>query len=78
VGTGGRQSLNQTLELLRRISGKKIIAKYEDQRPGDITDSLADISKARRLLGYEPTTTFKEGLRLTYAWYKDNLETWSA
>ena len=72
VGTGERISLNQTLELLREISGNKLEAKYEPTREGDIRDSQADITSARELLGYEPTVNFSEGLRLTFAWYQES------
>jgi nucleoside-diphosphate-sugar epimerase len=72
VGTGARISLNQTLELLRKISGKKLEAKYEAAREGDIRDSQADITEARQTLGYEPTVDFAEGLEKTYEWYRTN------
>jgi nucleoside-diphosphate-sugar epimerase len=70
IGTADRISLNQTLEYLRRISGKKLQAKYEPPREGDIRDSLADITKAREFLGYEPTVHFAEGLEKTFEWYR--------
>jgi len=70
VGSGGRVSLNQTLEQLRRISGKTLQAQYELPREGDIRDSQADISKAKELLGYEPTADFDAGLERTYDWYQ--------
>jgi nucleoside-diphosphate-sugar epimerase len=70
IGTGERTSLNQTLALLSRISGKTLQAKYEPPREGDIRDSQADISKARELLGYEPTVPFSEGLERTFEWYR--------
>ena len=70
IGTGSRFSLNQTLELLRKIAGKKLEAQHEPAREGDIRDSQADISKAKELLGYEPAVTFEEGLQRTYAWYQ--------
>jgi nucleoside-diphosphate-sugar epimerase len=70
VGTGHAISLNQTLELFCRISGKRIQAQYEPPRDGDIRDSLADISRAKEVLGYEPTVLFEEGLRKTYEWYR--------
>jgi nucleoside-diphosphate-sugar epimerase len=72
IGTGSRISLNQTLELLRAISGKSLQAQHEPPREGDIRDSQADISKAREMLGYEPTVRFQEGLERTYAWYQQN------
>jgi UDP-glucose 4-epimerase len=70
IGTGARISLNRTLELLRKISGKKIEAKYESPRDGDIRDSQADITQAREVLGYEPTVAFEEGLEKTFEWYR--------
>lgn len=70
IGTGQRITLNQTLELLRQISGKNLTAKYDPPRDGDIRDSQADIQKARQLLGYEPTVMFEEGLNRTYEWYR--------
>jgi nucleoside-diphosphate-sugar epimerase len=72
VGTGSRISLNQTLALLRGISGKNLEARYEAPREGDIRDSLADISRARTSLGYEPTVKFEEGLKRTFEWYRLN------
>jgi UDP-glucose 4-epimerase len=70
VGTGGRFTLNQTLQLLEKISGNKLHAKYEAPRDGDIRDSQADITKARELLGFDPQVTFEEGLSRTFAWYR--------
>jgi len=70
AGTGGRFTLNQTLALLARISGKPANAKYDPPRAGDIRDSQADVSLARQMLGYVPTVGFEEGLRRTWEWYK--------
>jgi UDP-glucose 4-epimerase len=69
-GTGRRSTLNEVLRLLEKLSGKKIEAKYEPPRNGDIRDSLADISLARKLLGYSPSVDFEEGLKRTWEWYK--------
>lgn len=69
AGTGGRFTLNGTLELLGKISGKQIHPVYEPPRAGDIRDSQADIRLARRLLGYVPSVNFEEGLRRTWDWY---------
>jgi nucleoside-diphosphate-sugar epimerase len=69
-GTGARITLNQVLKMLEKISGKKIQAQYDPPRTGDIKDSQADISLARKLLGYEPLVHFEEGLKKTWDWYK--------
>jgi UDP-glucose 4-epimerase len=70
IGTGTRVSLNQTLELLCRIAGKRLPSRHEPPRDGDIRDSQADVSKAKQMLGYEPGVGFEEGLERTYAWYQ--------
>jgi nucleoside-diphosphate-sugar epimerase len=70
IGTGSRSSLNQTVELLRKISEKPLEVKYDPPRDGDIRDSLADISQARKFLGYDPQVGFEEGLRRTFDWYR--------
>jgi len=74
IGTEARISLNQTLQLLREISGNKLEAKYEPQREGDIRDSQADITLSRELLKFEPTVNFADGLRRTFDWYKESAE----
>ncbi len=51
IGTGHSISLNQTMELFRRISGKNLAGQLEAPREGDIRDSLADISRAKESLG---------------------------
>ena len=69
-GTGSRITLNQVLKLLGEIAGKKIQAKYDPPRTGDIRDSQADISLARTILGYKPLVDFEQGLKRTWEWYK--------
>ena len=63
VATGGRISLNQLFEEMRKLVGADVRPIYDEPRRGDVRDSQADISKARELLGYEPSVTFEEGLR---------------
>src|SRR5215467_1074554 len=71
VGCGGRISLNQVLAVLRKITGKLLEAKYEAPREGDIRDSQADISQARKFLGYEPQVGFEQGFQITLMCYRD-------
>lgn len=70
VAVGQRISLNLLYDILKQKTNSLLEPKYTDPRPGDIRDSLADISKARTLLGYEPLVTVKEGLEMTLEWYK--------
>ncbi len=71
VGTGARFTLNQTLRLLEQLAGKRLEARYDPPRDGDIRDSQADITQSRELLGYDPQVGFEEGLRRTFEWYRD-------
>ncbi len=79
IALGRKISLNQLFELLqgaaRRSDPSLPSAKpvYRDFRPGDIRHSLADISKAQRLLGYAPTHDVDQGLGLALEWYRANV-----
>jgi nucleoside-diphosphate-sugar epimerase len=70
IGTGERHTLNDLLRSLSMIVERKLDAEYLEQRAGDVRHSLADIQKARRLLGYDPQVSFHEGLRRTVDWYR--------
>ena len=65
IGCGERISLNAVLQTAGELLGTHVHAEYRDPRPGDVRDSLADISRARRLLDYRPKVTFREGLART-------------
>ena len=70
LATGHRITLNQVVELLRELTGYSGPVEYGPPRAGDIRHSLADISLAQRLLGYQPAVDFREGLRRTVEWYR--------
>ncbi len=72
VATEGRVSLNQLLDELQRIIGTRLEPIYGPPRVGDVRDSQASIAKARRILGYEPSVPFEEGLRQTVAWFRES------
>ena len=70
VATGGRISLNQLFQAVKDLTGASVEPAYANERAGDVRDSQADISKARRLLGYEPSVTLEQGLEKTVAWFR--------
>jgi nucleoside-diphosphate-sugar epimerase len=70
LATGKRITLNQTFDILKGLTGYYGKPAYEEARAGDIKESLADISRAKAALGYEPIVDFSEGLRRTVEWYK--------
>lgn len=65
IGCGAAHSLNTLVAELNDILGTDIAARHDEPRPGDVRASLADISLARELIGYEPHVDFREGLRRT-------------
>jgi nucleoside-diphosphate-sugar epimerase len=73
VAMGERITLNQLLEELKDLLGKHdITADYQPSRVGDVRHSLADTSKAREFLDYEPTVGLREGLKRTIDWWKNS------
>jgi nucleoside-diphosphate-sugar epimerase len=74
IAGGRRITLNELLDEIRQQTGKELEAIYAEGRPGDVRHSLADISKAREKLGYEPATNFSTGLERTIE-YLDRLGT---
>ena len=73
IATGRRVSLNETFQLLQRLTSYSGTPKYGPTRAGDVKDSLADISKAESSLGYRPKVDLEEGLRRTVEWYKNGV-----
>ena len=71
IACGDRISLNMMLDQLRDLTGRDIEAIYAAGRPGDVPHSQADISKARKVLGYEPLHDFESGLRETLGHYEE-------
>ncbi len=71
VANGERTTLNELLAALKTIMGRtEVEAEYREPRVGDVRHSLADITRARDLLGYEPRVKLEEGLRLTIDWWE--------
>lgn len=70
AGNGNRYSLNYVWDLLQKIEGIRLPANYAPPRAGDVRDSQADTTTARRDLGHDPQFTLEEGLRRTLAWYR--------
>ena len=65
IAAGNRITINDLVEEVRAATGCEVEAEHEPGRPGDVRHSLADLSRAREELGYEPQTDLSEGLRLT-------------
>ena len=71
VAVGENYTVNYLFEAVRNRLGIDFEATYREARAGDIRDSLADISKAKQLLGYQPTRRFEEGLEATIDYFRE-------
>jgi UDP-glucose 4-epimerase len=71
VADGGQTTLLQLLTLLSQMLGRSIEPDFQPARVGDVRESLADITLARRLLGYEPKVRLEEGIKRTIAYYRE-------
>ena len=71
IACGERVSLLDILEIVYKLAGRRVAPKFETPRLGDVRDSLADISLAKDLLGYEPRVGFPEGLSRTFDFFRN-------
>lgn len=74
IACGQQTSLSRLFESLRSLAGSNLQPVHGPERLGDVKHSLADISKATRLLQYQPLISVKEGLSITFNWYKENID----
>jgi UDP-glucose 4-epimerase len=68
IGGGSRVTLNHVLELIGKVTGKKVAIQREPDQKGDMRHTYADTSAARRDLGFSPTVTLENGLSQQYQW----------
>ena len=73
VAYGASTSLNQLFSLVKTNLKSDVSPEYKAERKGDIKNSLANINKAKNLLGYTPLVNLEEGMKLTIDWYKHNI-----
>lgn len=72
IACNSRISVNELWDMLNHNAKKNIKANYGSNRLGDVRDSLANISKAKKLLGYEPKYNVKDGLIETWNYFKEH------
>jgi len=73
VACAEKITVNAIIRMINDILGKDIAPHYAPPRPGDVKHSLADITRARELLGYEPIVDFRTGLTRAIDWYREHL-----
>lgn len=72
IGNGQPTKLMNFINALEEVTGKKAIKNFMPKQPGDMENTLADLSKISSELGYEPKTTLSDGLQKLVAWYRDH------
>ncbi|GIV28774.1 MAG: epimerase [Bacteroidia bacterium] len=72
IACGERTSILDMFNILKKYAGASVEPTFKQERKGDVRDSLADITKAKNILGYEPKVFFDEGLRITLEWFKNS------
>lgn len=70
IACGHQTSLLELFEILRKEAGSSIQPIHGPERAGDVRHSLADISKAKKKLGYSPSISVEEGLKRSFQWYQ--------
>ena len=73
IACGQAVTVNAIIGMINDLLGRNIKPKYVAARPGDVKHSLADITAAKKLLGFRPKVSFKDGLKLAIDWYRENL-----
>jgi UDP-glucose 4-epimerase len=73
IACGYAVTVNEIIDMINRNLGKNVKPLYVEARAGDVKHSLADITVAKNLIGYQPKVSFEEGLKLAVEWYKNNL-----
>lgn len=74
IAFGGRTTINDLFYNIKNIVGNNVEPTYREERKGDVKDSLADISLAKELINYHPDFSIDEGLKITIAWFRDNVK----
>jgi UDP-N-acetylglucosamine 4-epimerase len=71
IALGERIALNQLVDGIKTLTGSSVQSFHRADRMGDVKDSLADITKAKDMLGYDPLISVNEGLKFTLNWFRD-------
>jgi UDP-glucose 4-epimerase len=71
IACGKKTTINSLAEKINKLLKKKIAPRYNGPRPGDIRHSFADITKAKKMLKYEPKVSFEQGLKKTIRWLSE-------
>ena len=73
LGESQTISLKEMVATIEKVIGKKALLNKLPMQPGDVNRTFADISKAKKMLGYDPDTKFEDGIRKFVEWYNNSI-----
>ena len=73
IGSGQGRTIRETISAIEQLLDRKLNVDWQDGRPADVPVSVVSIDRAREVLGWSPTTRFKDGLQLTASWWRNYL-----
>ncbi len=73
IGSSKRISVNQMVQMIEKVMGKKAKINHIERQQGDVTHTWSNIDKAKRELGYEPGVPIEEGIKRHVEWFKENM-----
>jgi len=73
IACGKAITVNEIIDMINEFTGRKVKPIYVASRPGDVKHSLADITLAKKLIGFIPKVSFRQGLEKAIGWYRENL-----
>jgi nucleoside-diphosphate-sugar epimerase len=73
IACGKAVTVNEIIDMINNLTGRSVKPEYTDPRPGDVKQSLANITAAEKLIGYKPKVSFEQGLQSAIDWYHENL-----
>lgn len=72
LGSGRPTTVNELLDLMRKVTGRELDVQYRDFRAGEVRETWCQVDKAREELGFNPTTSLLDGLRETWEWFQSS------
>ncbi len=72
IGTGKQTTNNELCEAMQQVTGIFVPSYYDPPRQGEVRHSVAEITKAQKLLGYKPRIELQEGIEVFFSWYRQN------
>ena len=74
LGTDEMVTINQLVDMIGEVAGKRLVKRHDLSKPQGVRGRNSDNSRLRKVLGWEPRTSLREGLQITYPWIEQELQ----